>query len=95
MLTKVIPVNGVNLVAEKIDLPSADAIKNLSFDLKKEMDNLFLLLAAEIEGSGVRELQQPGSECRLRAHHAHDLLGGDGFIRQHLAHAHGNVREAR
>jgi len=50
LLTKVTSVNGVNLIAEKIDLPSADAIKNLSFDLKKEVNNLFLLLAAELDG---------------------------------------------
>ncbi|HKR04417.1 MAG TPA: alanine--tRNA ligase [Bacteroidia bacterium] len=50
LVTKVTSVNGVNLIAEKIDLPSADAIKNLSFDLKKEVNNLFLLLAAEIDG---------------------------------------------
>lgn len=50
LVTKVTSVNGVNLIAEKIDLPSADAIKNLSFDLKKEVSNLFLLLAAEVDG---------------------------------------------
>ena len=50
LLEKVHKNNGINFIAEKIDLPSADAIKNLSFDLKKEVDNLFLLLAAEVEG---------------------------------------------
>ncbi|MEP7171221.1 MAG: DHHA1 domain-containing protein, partial [Bacteroidota bacterium] len=33
-----------------------DAIKNLSFDLKKEVDNLFLLLAAEIDGKAFLSL---------------------------------------
>jgi alanyl-tRNA synthetase len=50
LVTKVISVNGVYVIAEKIDLPSAEAIKNLSFELKKEFSNLFLLLAAEIDG---------------------------------------------
>ncbi len=50
LLKKVKDMNGINFLAEKIDLPSADAIKNLSFDLKKELENLFLLLAADIDG---------------------------------------------
>ncbi len=56
LITKVTSVNGMNLIAEKIDLPSADAIKNLSFDLKKEVNNLFLLLAAEIDGKALLSL---------------------------------------
>jgi len=56
LVMKVTSVNGVNLIAEKIDLPSAEAIKNLSFDLKKEIDNLFLLLAAEIDGKALLSL---------------------------------------
>lgn len=50
LLKKISKSNGINFIAEKIDLPSADAIKNLSFDLKKEIENLFLLLAAELDG---------------------------------------------
>jgi alanyl-tRNA synthetase len=40
----------VNMIVEQIELPSADLIKNLSFDLKNQLDNLFLLLGADIEG---------------------------------------------
>ena len=43
-------VNGINLIAEIIELPSADAIKNISYDLRNQIDNLVLLLGAEIEG---------------------------------------------
>jgi alanyl-tRNA synthetase len=38
------------MIVEQIELPSADLIKNLSFDLKNQVDNLFLLLGANIEG---------------------------------------------
>jgi alanyl-tRNA synthetase len=41
---------GINIIAEKIDLPSAEAIKNLAFDLRNNVDNLFLVLGAELEG---------------------------------------------
>jgi alanyl-tRNA synthetase len=50
LLGKVSNVNGVNMIVEQIELPSADLIKNLSFDLKNQLDNLFLLLGADIEG---------------------------------------------
>lgn len=42
--------NGITFIAAKLDIPSADAIKNLSFDLKNSVENLFLVLGAEIDG---------------------------------------------
>ena len=42
--------NGVNFLALKIDLDSAEAIKDLAFQMKAEVENLFLVLAAEING---------------------------------------------
>ena len=49
LLQKITVVNGINLIAEQIELPSADLIKNISYELKKQVDNLFLLLGAKIE----------------------------------------------
>jgi len=43
-------VNGSNFVALKIDAGSADVVKKISFDLKQEVDNLFLVLAAPTNG---------------------------------------------
>ncbi|WP_338815424.1 alanine--tRNA ligase [Bernardetia sp. Wsw4-3y2] len=42
--------NGINILIQKISIPSADALKNLSFELKNEVENLFAVLAADIEG---------------------------------------------
>ncbi len=42
--------NGVNVIAEKVALDSAPSIKDLAFQLKGEIDNLFLVLGAEIGG---------------------------------------------
>jgi len=45
---KINSINGVNLIAEKIIVPDAASIKDLSFQLKSQVENLFLILAAEI-----------------------------------------------
>lgn len=50
LLTEVKNENGINILIQKISIPSADALKNLSFELKNEVDNLFAVLAADIEG---------------------------------------------
>lgn len=42
-------INGVNVIISQIDLPNADAIKNISFELKNQVDNLFFLCGAEID----------------------------------------------
>jgi len=43
-------VNGIPALAKIVQVPSAEALKQLCFDLRKEEPNLFVLLAAEIEG---------------------------------------------
>lgn len=40
----------VNLIVEDIGLPSADQIKSLAFELKSEINNLVLVLGANLEG---------------------------------------------
>jgi len=42
--------NGVNFIAQKVQLPNADAIKGLAYQLKDIVSNLFLVLGAEIDG---------------------------------------------
>ena len=43
-------VNGINFLATQVDLPSADAVKTLAYALKGAMNNLFLVLGANIDG---------------------------------------------
>lgn len=50
LLKKVKQHNGVNVIVEHITLNSADAIKNISFELRQQLDNLYCMLAAEVEG---------------------------------------------
>jgi len=47
---KVQLINGVNFIAEKVALPNADAVKNLAYQLKDIVSDLFLVLAADIDG---------------------------------------------
>ena len=43
-------IGGVNVIAEVIQLDSAQAVKDLAFQLKGEIDNLFLVLGSAIAG---------------------------------------------
>ncbi len=43
-------INGINFIAQKVQLPNADAIKNLAYQVKDIVSDLFLVLAADIDG---------------------------------------------
>jgi alanyl-tRNA synthetase len=45
---KAIDKSGINFIAEKISADSASVIKDLAFQMRGEIDNLFLILGAEI-----------------------------------------------
>ncbi len=50
LMQKIIKLGDINLIAQVVELPNAEVIKNLSFEMKNSMDNLFLLLGAEVDG---------------------------------------------
>ena len=50
LLAKVQTKDGINFVSHLIQFDSADEIKNLLFDLRKEVDNLVCVLGAEVLG---------------------------------------------
>ncbi|MEB0248975.1 alanine--tRNA ligase-related protein, partial [Mucilaginibacter sp. 5B2] len=43
-------INGINFIAQRVELPNADAVKTLAYHLKDIVPNLFLVLAADING---------------------------------------------
>jgi alanyl-tRNA synthetase len=49
-LLKEIATGSVHSIIKQVSAPTADALKNLTFDLQENQENLFVLLAAEIEG---------------------------------------------
>ena len=50
LVKQAVEINGINFIAQKVNLPNAEAIKNLAYGIKDLMSNLFLVLAAEIDG---------------------------------------------
>ncbi len=45
LLQKIKPVNDINIIAEQINLDNADAVKNISFEMRNQIENAFILLA--------------------------------------------------
>ncbi|HKK57902.1 MAG TPA: alanine--tRNA ligase [Salinivirga sp.] len=43
-------INGINVIAAKVEVDNAGHLKDLSFQLKNEVDNLFLVLGSAING---------------------------------------------
>lgn len=41
--------NGANVILKRIEAPNGDALKQLSFELKQEIDDLVLILAADVD----------------------------------------------
>jgi len=45
--------DGIHAVVEQVELQSSDAMKDLAFELRNEVDNLFLVLGAAIDGKAI------------------------------------------
>jgi alanyl-tRNA synthetase len=43
-------INGVHCIFEQVALPSADALKKLAFELKNELEQALVVLAADVDG---------------------------------------------
>ncbi|MGB0887259.1 MAG: alanine--tRNA ligase [Vicingaceae bacterium] len=50
LLANVQQVDGINVIAQKVDLDDSGALKDLAYQLKGQVENLFLVLGAEING---------------------------------------------
>ena len=71
---KITPINGINLIAEIINVPDAATIKNLSFQLKSQIDNLFLVLAAEINGKPLISLMISDNLVKEKGYDANMII---------------------
>ncbi len=67
-------VDGVNVIAAKIDLDSPQAIKDLAFQLKGEVENLFLVLGAEIKGKPSLSIMVSDSLVKEKGLHAGNII---------------------
>lgn len=50
LVKEAVEMNGVNLIARQVELPSTEAVKSLAYAVKDLIDNLFLVLTCDIEG---------------------------------------------
>jgi alanyl-tRNA synthetase len=50
LLKQFVNVDGVNILVAQVALPNADSLKKLSYELKNEVENVFVILAANIDG---------------------------------------------
>ncbi len=50
LINKIQKKEGINIIIERIDLPNAELLKKISFELKNEVKNLFLVVAANVNG---------------------------------------------
>lgn len=46
---KVVKLNGVSLILEKVTVPTADVLKNIAYALRNQFDDLLLILAADVD----------------------------------------------
>ncbi|MBL4594500.1 MAG: alanine--tRNA ligase [Flavobacteriales bacterium] len=86
LLAQVEVVNGVNVIAQKIELNDSGAIKDLAFQLKAQVENLFLVLGAEINGKPSLTIVVSEELAKAKDLHAgniireaaKEMLGGGG-----------------
>ncbi|WP_460471794.1 alanine--tRNA ligase [Emticicia fontis] len=50
LLEKIEAINGINVLTAKVTVPSADALKQLAFELRNQVNNFYGVLGAEIGG---------------------------------------------
>ena len=50
LYAKIISVGEINMIAEVVEVPSADALKQLAYELKAKIGDLYCVLGAEING---------------------------------------------
>lgn len=48
LLSKIQNKNGINVLVERVEIPNTEQLKNVSYQLKNEIENLFCILGAEI-----------------------------------------------
>jgi len=67
-------INDVNFLAKQVDVPSAEALKNLSFALKDNVDDLFVVLGADINGKPLLSVMISESVLRDKKLNAVDVV---------------------
>ncbi|MCH8036711.1 MAG: hypothetical protein IIC53_06245 [Proteobacteria bacterium] len=81
----------IRVLFERVDLESAELIKDLSFEMKKEHQDLVMVLGAEIDGKALLSIMIGDSLIKEKGLHAGELIkelakeikgGGGGQLRR-------------
>ena len=72
--SKVLMEHGVNIIADKVELDNAALIKDLAFQLKGEVENLFLVLGAEVDGKPLLTVMISDSIVAEKGLHAGTII---------------------
>lgn len=67
--SRIQPMNGVNLICERVDLPDAAQIKDLAYQIKGETENLYLVIGSIIQGKPILTVMI--SESLIASHGLH------------------------
>jgi len=68
-------INGVNFIAAHVDLPNADAVKNLAFEVKALIPNLYLVFTTLID-------EKPGITVMIAENIINDNLNAAKIVRE-------------
>ena len=74
LLNQVVQLNGINFLAGKLPVDDAGIIKDLAFQLKGEIENLFLVFAAEIDGKASVHVMIADNLVREKGLHAGNIV---------------------
>jgi alanyl-tRNA synthetase len=66
--------NGVNMLVAKAALPNADQLKNISFQLRNEIENLFCVLGCELNGKPMLSIIIADNLVKEKSLHAGNLV---------------------
>lgn len=68
-------INGINFIATQVDLPNADAVKNLAFEVKALVPNLYLVFTTLID-------EKPGITVMIAENMVSDTLNAAKIVRE-------------
>ena len=74
LLPQIANINGINFLASKLPVDDAGMIKDLAFQLKGEVENLFLVFAAEIDGKATVHVMISDQLVKEKGLHAGNIV---------------------
>ncbi len=74
LVKQVVQVNEINFIAQKVELPNAEAVKTLAYNLKDIVADLFLVLAAEIDGKPSLTVMVSDNLVKEKGLHAGNII---------------------